>query len=183
MLSLRGYAKHRKESGLPGGTLTAVQKALASGRIRAKNGQIEPTQADRDWLSNSDQRRQRQRRPDNNAEPDEVTVPNDGSFQEAQRQREWERLRRERTARRVREGELVEVAEVREAWCEIASRIRDGVMGLPTRVCIRLPAEWRRKISDTLTEEARKVLAAMGESIRNRASNSEAATVSIVDRK
>lgn len=40
-------------------------------------------------------------------------------------------------------------------------------MGLGARVCNRLPAEWRRKVSEVLNEEARKVLVALSDSIRS----------------
>lgn len=33
-LSLRAYARHRKEAGLPGGSLASVQDAIAAGRLR-----------------------------------------------------------------------------------------------------------------------------------------------------
>ncbi len=54
-LSQRGYAAHRKKKGLPGHTLWAVQKALKAGRItRNAEGKIEPKQADKDWLENTE---------------------------------------------------------------------------------------------------------------------------------
>jgi hypothetical protein len=53
LLSLRAYARSRRARGLPGGTLQAVRKALASGRITAVGGKINPTRADADWLRNT----------------------------------------------------------------------------------------------------------------------------------
>src|SRR5688500_5153193 len=47
-LSIRGYAKHR------GVSHTAVEKALAQGRIRtAASGLIDVAEADRDWSRNT----------------------------------------------------------------------------------------------------------------------------------
>jgi hypothetical protein len=44
----------RKAAGLPGGTLRAVQKAIASKRIRTlPDGSIDPEQANRDWIKNT----------------------------------------------------------------------------------------------------------------------------------
>ncbi|MGE5487323.1 MAG: hypothetical protein ACM3S5_10340 [Rhodospirillales bacterium] len=53
LLSLRAYARSRRERGLPGGTLQAVRKALQRGRISAVGGKIDPTRADVDWLRNT----------------------------------------------------------------------------------------------------------------------------------
>lgn len=53
-MSLRAYARHRKALGLPGGTLRAVQAAIASGRITATDGQIAAAeQADREWAGST----------------------------------------------------------------------------------------------------------------------------------
>jgi hypothetical protein len=49
-LSLRAYARSRKERGLTGGSLQAVQRAIETGRIvKAADGKIDPTAADSDW--------------------------------------------------------------------------------------------------------------------------------------
>jgi hypothetical protein len=56
----REYGRHRKANGLKGGTVRAVQKALASGRIVAgPDGRIDPEDADRRWAANTDQALQR----------------------------------------------------------------------------------------------------------------------------
>ena len=50
--SLRGYARHRAEHGLPGQTLRAVQRAIESGRIQVEQGQIpDYAAADAQWQS------------------------------------------------------------------------------------------------------------------------------------
>lgn len=49
-LSRRAYAVHRKERGLPGGSHTAVNKALETGRIALEpDGTIDPAKADAQW--------------------------------------------------------------------------------------------------------------------------------------
>jgi len=54
VLSLSGYARHRKQHGLSGGTLRAVQKALAAGRITAHpDGRIDLRRADAQWQRNT----------------------------------------------------------------------------------------------------------------------------------
>lgn len=59
-LSIRAYAASRKERGLPGGSHTAVRKAIATGRITAlPDGTIDPEQADREWGAQTDPSKQR----------------------------------------------------------------------------------------------------------------------------
>ena len=49
-LSLRSYARHRRNRDLPGGSLSAVQEALRSGRIvLGPNGMINAAEADYLW--------------------------------------------------------------------------------------------------------------------------------------
>ena len=54
LVSLRQYARHRKARGLPGATVSAVQKALATGRIVLVDGGIEVDAADAQWHANTD---------------------------------------------------------------------------------------------------------------------------------
>lgn len=54
-LSRRAYAAHRLDRGLPGGTDTAVRKAITTGRITLEaDGSIDPGKADREWASGTD---------------------------------------------------------------------------------------------------------------------------------
>jgi hypothetical protein len=59
--SQRSYANHRKEAGLPGGTLRAVQQAIKTGRLYASVVIIAGVpklrdfdHADREWLASTD---------------------------------------------------------------------------------------------------------------------------------
>jgi len=53
-MSQRAYARHREKLGLRGRTLRAVQRALATGRIGARDdGKIESREADGAWLRNT----------------------------------------------------------------------------------------------------------------------------------
>jgi hypothetical protein len=58
LLTLRGYARSRRERQLRGGTLRAVQKAIETGRITATGGKIDRALADEQWLANTSQTRQ-----------------------------------------------------------------------------------------------------------------------------
>lgn len=54
-LTLSGYARWRKDKGLPGGSRTTVSRAVASGRIPTlPDGSIDPSAADRAWIANTD---------------------------------------------------------------------------------------------------------------------------------
>lgn len=54
-LSLRAYARHRADLGLPGSSLQAVQRARDKGRITLEpDGTIDPARADREWALNTD---------------------------------------------------------------------------------------------------------------------------------
>ncbi len=59
LMSLRAYARSRRARGLPGGSLRSVQKALASKRIMAFDGKIEPERADLEWEQNTNPALQR----------------------------------------------------------------------------------------------------------------------------
>jgi hypothetical protein len=54
LVSLRAYARSRRERGLVGGTHRAVAKAIADGRISAIEGRIDPQVADIQWGRNTD---------------------------------------------------------------------------------------------------------------------------------
>lgn len=54
LVSLRAYARHRQQLGLVGQTLPAVRKAIASGRITAIEGKIDPEVADIQWAAHTD---------------------------------------------------------------------------------------------------------------------------------
>lgn len=59
-LSRRAYAAYRKERGLPGGSHTAVNKAIETGRITlGADGSLDPAVADAQWLASTDQAQQR----------------------------------------------------------------------------------------------------------------------------
>lgn len=54
-MSLRAYARHRKDRGLPGGSDTAVRKAIQAGRIsKLPDGTIDPETADAEWSGSTD---------------------------------------------------------------------------------------------------------------------------------
>lgn len=164
------YARSRKIRGLPGGTAPAVWRAIHTKRIKLIDGLIDPAQADQDWERNSNHRQQRGIHKiagpvEANAEPQAEKT--DGDFLEAQRQREWERVKRERLARRKQEGELIDRATVEADWTDIAIRLQNAVMGLPARIANRMSAESRHEILTVATDECRKILVSLSNEIRS----------------
>ena len=67
LLSIRAYARHRKARGLPGGSHTAVQKAIQCGRLdrsvehEGSRYYIDADLADREWVDNTDATAQREK--------------------------------------------------------------------------------------------------------------------------
>jgi hypothetical protein len=149
--SLRSYAKHRKDLGLPGGSLASVQKALKTQRISAcSDGQIEFETADRSWSEKTNQ--SQQRFGDSPVVSPAVTLDrgfaytdiaaelNTGdTFQEAQRQKEWIRVKRDALELRRKEGEVVPLAEI-NAWCA-------GMVIRAREVLIRIAPELKDRLA------------------------------------
>jgi hypothetical protein len=91
----REYARYRKAKGLRGGTVRAVQKALASGRIVAgADGRIDADAADAAWAANTDVALQRGPSPAGVATPPEVLPIFEGVVETApstlSRRPEWD---------------------------------------------------------------------------------------------
>jgi len=57
LMTLRAYARSRRERGLSGGTLAGVQKAIFTHRIQvAERGLINSAEADNQWLARTQPR-------------------------------------------------------------------------------------------------------------------------------
>jgi hypothetical protein len=66
------------------------------------------------------------------------------------------------------EGKLVVAADVERAWSGIGVQIRDAVMALKSRICNRVPSEWRRELAAVINEEARAILTGLSGKVRGR---------------
>lgn len=105
----------------------AVQKARDTGRISVDgDGRINFESADAAWLRNTNVRQSRppqktatKKRVSGTGRKDQsgnqAEDREDGSFLEAQRQREWERVKKEKLQRLTLEGKLLDTEKVREA--------------------------------------------------------------------
>ncbi|MBN1567924.1 MAG: hypothetical protein JXA73_08745 [Acidobacteria bacterium] len=142
--SQRAYAKHRRAVGLAGGTLSAVQKAIASGRItKGSDGKIDFERADREWEENLNHRKRPIQRFDQ-AEQVVTDAHSDGiptdSFFEAQRQHEWIKVQKEELELRKRRGELWEKSEVEEEWGKLLTTFCNRIMGMVDKLAPRVAA-------------------------------------------
>ena len=165
--TIYGYAKHRKELGLSGGTRGAVQKAIKTGRItKGADGRIDVDRADRDWEKNLNQRK---RHHPIIATP--VTEPSkesdaavDETFLEAQRQHEWLKVQKEEMELRKRRGELLEKQEAEDKWSKLLTAFRNRMGIIPDNLAPRVAV-----LDDVLEcrilieREVRQVLTALSE--------------------
>lgn len=181
LISQRAYARSRKERGLPGGSLAAVQKAIDSGRIRLIDGQIDPDVADIQWERNTDPDQQKRGAGGGlgtslAGEGRALAPPLQTSAQEApaedRRPQSDDQVSRIREAARAdaaraelleyqleeKRGNLVKADEVRRAAMEKARVARDALRGLPDRLATLLAAESDpAKVHARLSEEIDRV--------------------------
>lgn len=179
LISLRKYAQMRRDRGLPGGSLAAVQKAIASGRIRPIDGKIDPEVADIQWSRNTDPAQQKRgagERSFESPQPADVleppamqtSAPGDELTPEqdpVNRIREaalTERVRRELLEHelQMKKGELVRAADVRQAANEKARIARDALLAIPDRLAPLVAVESDpAKVHALLATEMRRVCA------------------------
>lgn len=82
MLTLKGYARHRKERGLRGGSHVGVLRAIQSGRLTSRScyqeggrWHIDPELADQEWAANTDLGRASLKQPTPQAAPAPAAAP------------------------------------------------------------------------------------------------------------
>lgn len=148
LLSLRAYARHRATRGLIGGTLHAVQRAIATGRITPIEGKIDPEVADIQWAEKTDAVQQARGargghapRPDAPA-PRELppTGDREGYFATKERRERAEADLAELELKE-RRGELVKKADVERETFAVQRALRDRLTGIPDRIAPMLAPE------------------------------------------
>ncbi len=146
-MSLREYARHR------GVALSAVQKAIASGRIATlADGRIDPAAADAAWARNTNLYARTV------ADDDE---PNFGASQytKARAVREHYQARLAKIEYEERTGKLVSKDEVQVAAFNKFRQFRDHMLNLPDRLAAILAAETdAAQCYEILSLEIRKAL-------------------------
>jgi hypothetical protein len=161
-LSLRAYARHRKESGLAGGTLAAVQQAIKAGRLRkalTKDGKIrDATAADAEWAATT--------------HVDRIPLSGPGAGGEQTPDLAQSRARREAAEAALAEieldekrRELVPVRDVEARLVGVFSSCKTKLLGVPSRARQRDPTLTPAQIVllEELVREALEDLAVEGE--------------------
>ncbi len=155
VLSLRGYARHR------GVSLTAVQKALHSGRILANaEGMVDSDRADAEWKAKTrpGQRRAKPAAPATR-EPAEAPVAAGLDYFRARAIRENYLARLAKIEFEEKTAKLISRDEVQVAAFTKARTVRDNLLNIPDRLAATLAAEPDAdKVHQILTGEIRKAL-------------------------
>lgn len=170
-LTLRGYARRRRVSH------TAVQKALASGRITlGADGRIDPDVADRQWADLSKPQNSvtgdpgSRSRPSAGPEGGAQAVPGErvaASYRESLAAREAYRARLAKLDFEERTGKLVSADEVRAVTFRVARATRDQIMGVPARLAPLVAAATEPLEVQRLLEEAlRDVCAELSHAVK-----------------
>lgn len=169
-LSQRAYAKRR------GVSHTAVQKAIADGRIKVlPDGSIDPKKADKEWEANTDETKPlnsvsgnpKHRRnggapvPGANAvgakgddeDPEKIVGT---TYQRARAARETYQAKLARLEYEHKMGKLVDAAEVRVAAFNAARNARDTLRNLPDRIAAQFP-DIQHELHRILLEEVHRV--------------------------
>lgn len=160
-MSIRAYAKHRRDLGLRGGTVTAVQRALTAKRIhRNKHGKIDPTRADLDWAANTDESRGGGREtPGGGAIPVAASTTNVPDYKISRAIREAYAARMARIEYERLAESLVDTAQVQSEAFQLARSVREAIQAIPGRLASILAAETdAAKIENLMTEELRAAL-------------------------
>ncbi len=160
-LSIRAYAEHRRQRGLPGGTKAAVEKALSTGRItRTESGKIDPVAADVSWAEHTTPR------------PGQVQVERAGTvraldisdYQKNRAEREYY-LRKMAELEYAEEArQLVRVDDVKAEYFRMSRLVRAALEAVPAQVAPRLVGVTdQAEIQRLLREEIRTALASLSD--------------------
>lgn len=169
-ISQRAYARHRKESGLPGGSHHAVQEAIATGRLARSvtaDGRIaDAGLADKEWAAGTNEKHRPLSGP--TASDD---VP---SLAEARARKEAALAKMAEMDLAERQGELVPADNVEAALLSAIMRCKTKLLGVPSRARQQDPGLTAAQVAlfDDLIREAMEDLAA-----------DDIATANMADRK
>jgi phage terminase Nu1 subunit (DNA packaging protein) len=151
LLSHRAYAAHRAAKGLPGTTHRAVQKAIEKGRITLVNGKIDPALADVQWAENTNEDMRRSLAQEENARkrrgypsqaPAAAAPAADQGRTTLAQVQTLEKGYKAKLAQLEYEkqtGKLVNAEEISARWVDIATTLRNRVLGIASKVKQRIP--------------------------------------------
>jgi len=189
LVSLRAYARSRRERGLPGGTHAAVRKAIAAGRleravvVREGKPSIEPELADAEWERRTDATMSRG--PEQSGDPTagrpggslddapafEARASSDSGVAEQARRAQAVRLtfqaKLAELEYRQRSGELVRAEDVRLEQSRAARAVRDRLRALPDSSASLLAAETDpHRVRALLSAQIDRILADLARQLR-----------------
>jgi hypothetical protein len=173
LISQREYARRR------GVSHTAVQQAIASGRISTVHGKIDPAMADRQWQQNTDQSKPRNRitgQPKHRRAPDGLPQPmrllatvgadgEDGAaigYTRARAARELYQAQLAKMELDRQRAALVRADEVKVGAFNMARMAREKLTALPERVATviaaaRVPEEVQRILEEEIERVCREI--------------------------
>lgn len=159
LLSVRAYARHRRDLGLSGGTHRAVQKAIADGRLEAAvrivdgKPKVDAVVADQEWQAKTDSLRSNAGgdpttgRPLGSLDDGPRVEAREGSGSVADQARAAQAVKLTYQAKlaeleyRQKVGELVSAEDVALEMGKAARSLRDRVRSIPDRLAAMLAAE------------------------------------------
>lgn len=174
LMTQSAYARHR------GVSQPAVNKAIKAGRIKTVNGKIDPEQADKDWLSNTNGGQKMRKGAvaggapideggapaGNNGPRPRQDVPAAGSstgesgvnYAQARAIHEGYRARMAKIEFDMKTGKLIEADKVRVRWFNLTRKARDMILNIPDRLAPVLAGETNHfEVHRVLLEELRRV--------------------------
>ena len=122
LLSRREYAAHR------GVALSAVQKAVETGRISLTDGKIDPEKADKEWAENTNSAYNTPRADDNFSTPYQKSRMMKTTYDAMLKKLEYEE----------RAGKLIPRAQVESDVFAASRATRDHLLMIPKRVAPRI---------------------------------------------
>jgi len=165
LLSRRAYAKHRRELGLVGDSLSAVQRALSAGRIQLveRDGQvgIDPTAADKSWAEMTSPSPSPRRGRKKGEPPPEEPGGNGaaGGYLGARGEHETLKVELTRLELAKKRGELIDAEAMRQEVGALARDIRRQLLLIPARIASQVrAAPDDRAVEAMLDAEIRRAL-------------------------
>lgn len=160
IMTLRGYARHR------GVALSAVQKAIATGRITTQpDGRIESEKADIEWEQNTTRRVHPV--PSRAQDEDDASLFGASQYTKARAVREHYQARLAKIEYEERTAKLVPKDDVQIAAFNKFRQFRDHMLNIPDRVAAVVAAETEAaKCYEVLATEVRRALNEFADSNR-----------------
>lgn len=121
---------------------TAINNAVKRGRIqREPDGGFDADHVRAALAQNTDVLQQQRGAPQRAAAAEGTSQPDKTSLHEAQRAREWLRVRKEKIAIDIAEHRLIDGLEAERAWGEMVVSAQQKLLSIPGLLAPRLAAE------------------------------------------